>query len=508
MTIQVGSTMSLDQPAPDAPALARLVAEAEVVGPPPDDDIPLYAPRRKIYPQSVHGLFRKIKWAVLVVTLGIYYLTPFIRWDRGPNAPSQAVLIDFPNRRFYFFPIEIWPQEIYYLTGLLILAAMVLFLMNAVAGRVWCGYLCPQTVWTDLFFAIERLVEGDRREHMQRDSHKWTVGTYARKGIKHFLWLMVAWWTGGAWVLYFADAPTLVKQLATGEAPFIAYAWIGILTFTTYTLAGHMREQVCLYMCPWPRIQAALTDEYALNVTYRYDRGEPRCSAKKAEQLRAHNEPAGDCVDCLQCVHVCPTGVDIRGGANLGCIQCGLCIDACDRVMEKLDRPTGLIAYDTDMNIKRRMEGGTAVVNWLRLRTVLYAAVIAVVGGVMLYVLATRDSEGISVIHDRNPMYVRLSDGALRNAYTIRIVNKQLKYRDFIISIDGLPSTLVDFVGLPPRSDGRQLVSVGPDQTKEVRVTVTDYSTTPPTPSTTILFRLIDVDSGDVAEMRDHFFGP
>ena len=502
--------MSLDQATADATCLERLVADAEVGGNalPPEDEIPLYAPRRKIYPQSVHGTFRKIKWAVLLVTLGIYYILPFVRWDRGPNAPDQAVLIDFPARRFYFFSIEIWPQEIYYLTGLLIIAAITLFLMNAVAGRIWCGYLCPQTVWTDLFFAIERFVEGDRREHMQRDRQPWAAATWARKGVKHFLWLMVAWWTGGAWVLYFADAPTLVKDLATGEAPLIAYVWIGILTFTTYTLAGHMREQVCLYMCPWPRIQAALTDEYALNVTYRYDRGEPRCSVKKADQLRARGEPAGDCIDCLQCVHVCPTGVDIRGGADLGCIQCGLCIDACDNIMTKLGRPTGLIAYDTDLNIKARLEGKQPFYRLVRMRTILYAAIIAIVGGVMIYVLATRDSEGISVIHDRNPMFVRLSDGALRNAYTIRIVNKQLKYRNFIVSVDGLPSSLVDFVGLPPREDGRQLVDVGPDQTREVRVTVTDYSSTPPAPSTSILFKLIDVDSGEVAEMRDHFFGP
>ncbi|HET9717418.1 MAG TPA: cytochrome c oxidase accessory protein CcoG [Pseudolabrys sp.] len=477
-------------------------------GEPPQNEVPLYEPRRKIYPQSVRGKFRTIRWAVLLVTLGIYYLLPFVRWDRGPNAPSQAVLIDFPNRRFYFFFIEIWPQEVYYLTGLLILAALVLFLMNAVAGRIWCGYLCPQTVWTDLFFAIERLVEGDRREHMQRDGRKWTSETYARKGIKHCLWLAIAWWTGGAWVLYFADAPTLVKDLAAGEAPLIAYGWIAILTATTYSLAGHMREQVCLYMCPWPRIQAALTDEFALNVTYRYDRGEPRCSAKKADQLRVQGEPAGDCVDCLQCVHVCPTGVDIRGGANLGCIQCGLCIDACDAVMKRLGRPTGLIAYDTDLNIRRRLEGKEPFYKLVRTRTVLYAGIIVVVGGIMLYTLATRDSEGISVIHDRNPMFVRLSDGAIRNGYTIRIVNKRLKSRDFIVTVDGLPSTLVDFVGLPPRADGRQLVSVGPDQTKEVRVVVTDYSTIPPTSSTSILFKLIDINSGEVAEMRDHFFGP
>jgi cytochrome c oxidase accessory protein FixG len=508
MIVPAAPTMTLDQAHP-ASEFERLVAEAEVGGgEPPDDDIPLYAPRRKIYPQSVHGVFRRIKWAVLVVTLGIYYIVPFIRWDRGPNAPHQAVLIDFPTRRFYFFAIEIWPQEIYYLTGLLILAALTLFLMNAVAGRIWCGYLCPQTVWTDLFFAIERFFEGDRREHMQRDTHKWTLETYARKGAKHFVWLMVAWWTGGAWVLYFADAPTLVHDLATGQAPFIAYAFIGILTFTTYTLAGHMREQVCLYMCPWPRIQAALTDEYALNVTYRYDRGEPRCSAKKAEQLRAHGEPAGDCVDCLQCVHVCPTGVDIRGGADLGCIQCGLCIDACDTVMVKLGRAPGLIAYDTDLNIKARSQGRPQVFKLIRSRTLLYAAIIAIAGGIMVFTLATRDSEGISVIHDRNPMFVRLSDGSLRNGYTIRIVNKQLKSRDFIIGVDGVPSSLVDFVGLAPRADGRQLVSVGPDQTREVRVMVTDYSRTPPAPSTSVQFKLIDIESGEVAEMRDHFFGP
>ena len=501
------STIALDKARP-APALTRLVEAAEVGGEPPDDEIPLYAARRQIYPQSVHGLFRRIKWAVLLITLGIYYITPFIRWDRGPNAPNQAVLIDFPTRRFYFFPIEIWPQEVYYLTGLLILAAVALFLMNAIAGRIWCGYLCPQTVWTDLYFAVERFFEGDRREHMQRDARKWSLQTWARKGGKHFVWLMIAWWTGGCWVLYFADAPTLVHDLAVGQAPFIAYAFIGILTFTTYTLAGHMREQVCLYMCPWPRIQAALTDEYALNVTYRYDRGEPRCSVKKAEQLRSHGEPAGDCVDCLQCVHVCPTGVDIRDGASLGCIQCGLCIDACDTVMAKLGRTTGLIAYDTDINIKRRMEGKQAFFKLVRWRTVLYAAIIAIAGGIMIYTLATRDSEGISVIHDRNPMFVRLSDGALRNGYTIRIVNKQLKSRDFILSVDGLPSSLVDFVGLPPRADGRQLVSVGPDQTREVRVMVTDYSATPPAPSTSVLFKLIDIDSGEAAEMRDHFFGP
>ena len=234
---------------------------------------PLYAERQKVYPQSVQGTFRRLRGIILCATLGVYYLLAFVRWDRGPYAPSQAVLIDMEHRRFYFFFIEIWPQEFYYLTGLLIIASMTLFLMNAVAGRLWCGYLCPQTIWTDLFLLIERLTEGDRRERMQLEGSPWTLRRVRSFLLKHFLWLMVAWWTGGAWVLYFSDAPKLVADLATFNAPTIAYIWIGVLTLTTYFFAGYMREQVCTYMCPWPRIQAALTDEHALNVTYRYDRG-------------------------------------------------------------------------------------------------------------------------------------------------------------------------------------------------------------------------------------------
>jgi cytochrome c oxidase accessory protein FixG len=471
----------------------------------PEEEPPLYEARRKIYPQKVKGTYRRIKWAILFVTLGIYYLMPFVRWDRGPNAPGQAVLIDLEGRRFYFFFIEIWPQEVYYLTGLLIIAAMTLFLTNAVAGRIWCGYLCPQTVWTDLFQTIERWTEGDRREHLQRDRGGWTAERIARAGAKHFLWLMVAWWTGGAWVLYFADAPTLVRDLATLNAPLVAYLWIGILTFTTYTLAGHMREQVCLYMCPWPRIQAALTDEHALNVTYRYDRGEPRASVKKSLALRAKGEPVGDCVDCLQCVHVCPTGVDIRNGPDLGCIQCGLCIDACDAVMAKIGRPARLIAYDTDINIARRKAGETPIYNFVRGRTLLYTAIIALVGAIMTLALVTREAQSISVIHDRNPVFIQLSDGAIRNGYTVRIVNKRLERREFTLSVTGLAGSLVDFI--PPREDGRFVVEVGPDQTRELRVLVTDYGLTAPS-ATPITFHLYDVITGERAAARDNFRGP
>ena len=471
---------------------------------PEDDDQPFYEPHHKVYPQSVHGVFRRAKWLVLIVTLGIYYFTPFIRWDRGPGAPSQAVLLDLPNRRFYFFFIEIWPQEVYYFTGLLVLAALALFLMNAVAGRIWCGYLCPQTVWTDLFLAIERWTEGDRRERMKNDEGRWTASLVARKSLKHFLWLMAAWWTGGAWVLYFADAPTLVHDLATLQAPLIAYIWIGILTFTTYSLAGYMREQVCLYMCPWPRIQAALTDEDAFNVSYRFDRGDPRMSVKKSAAAHARGEPAGDCIDCYQCVAVCPTGVDIRDGPNLGCIQCGLCIDACDTVMTKLNRPTRLIAYDTDQNIRARMDGGPTTARIVRPRTLLYSAIILAVGALMVFGLTTRATTNISVIHDRNPEYVVLSDGGVRNAYTLRILNKHTDTRSFAISTDLAGATL-DVVGAET-VDGAQVAEVGPDQSRELRAIVSlDHSAVDSQP---IRFTITDKANGSIATALDNFRGP
>jgi cytochrome c oxidase accessory protein FixG len=465
---------------------------------------PLYEKRKKVYPQSVHGRFRRIKWTILSITLGVYYLLPFVRWNRGPGLPGQAVMVDFPNRRFYFFFIELWPQEVYYFTGLLILAAMALFLMNAVAGRLWCGYLCPQTVWTDLFYAVERWTEGDRRERMLSDKRGWTFKHIRQAILKHFLWIMIAWWTGGAWVLYFADAPTLVKDLATFQAPFVAYLWIGILTATTYVFAGHAREQVCIYMCPWPRIQAALTDEWALNVTYRRDRGEPRLSVKKAEQARAHGEIAGDCVDCHQCINVCPTGVDIRDGIQLGCIQCGLCIDACDTVMREIGRPTGLIGYDTDINVERRREGKLPVYRPIRARTLTYAAIIGIVGSIMVYTLATRSTMSINVLHDRNPLFVKLADGGIRNNYTVHILNKGPE-RSFAVELSGLPGAVLHIVGTEAQPDGRLIVEAAQDQTRELRMSVQVDPAHVPQKATDVDIKVTDTATGQIAHARDHF---
>lgn len=485
------------------PRLSRAADRAET--PAVGADVALYAPSKRIFPQAVRGQYRTIKWIVLAVTLGIYYALPFVRWDRGPHAPNQAVLIDFTRERFYFFFIELWPQEIYYFTGLLVLAAMTLFLMNAFAGRIWCGYLCPQTVWTDLFYAIERLVEGDRRERLKKQNEGFTLQRAAEKVLKHSIWLMIAWWTGGAWVLYFTDAPTLVKQLATFQAPMVAYLWIAILTFTTYSLAGFMREQVCTYMCPWPRIQAALTDEHALNVTYRYDRGEPRGSLKANLQRQSEGLPAGDCIDCNQCVAVCPTGVDIRNGLQLDCIQCGLCIDACDSVMEKVGKPLRLIAYDTDVNVKRRQCGQPEIFRPLRPRTFLYIGVIAVVGLVMLTALVMRHQVAISVMHERNPMFVTLKDGSVRNAYTVRLSNKALEPRTFVVSISGLDSPVLSLAGQSSKSEA--VVEIGPDQTTEIRLFVSAHLS-PGSQQSSIRFAVRDRTSGEAAFTDNYFKGP
>ncbi len=272
-----------------------------------DSELKLYEARKAVHPQRIDGTFRRLKWAIMVVTLAIYYITPWIRWDRGPYAPNQAVLVDLANRRFYMFGIEIWPHEFYYVAGLLIMAGIGLFLVTSAVGRAWCGYSCPQTVWTDLFQHVDRFVDGDRNARMRLDKAPWTVSKFARRMFKWGIYLFIAFWTGGAWIMYFADAPTLVVDFWTGEAAFVAYATVGILTATTFIFGGFMREQVCIYMCPWPRIQAAMMDEKSLQVTYKDWRGEPRGSVKKAEKQPGALATASIATSALRCAPLAST---------------------------------------------------------------------------------------------------------------------------------------------------------------------------------------------------------
>ena len=416
----------------------------------------LYASRVRVYPRAVNGPVRRLKWVVLILCLAVYYLAPWLRWDRGPGHPDQALLIDLPNRRGYFFAIEIWPQEVYYLAGLLILAAVALFFVTSLFGRLWCGYACPQTVWTDLYLLAERLIEGDRAVRMQRDRARWTVGKAARKAAKHAVWLLIALLTGGAWVMYFYDAPSLVRDILALRPSQGALFFIGLFTATTYLLAGWAREQVCTYMCPWPRFQSAMVDRSTLTVMYRDWRGEPRGKIRKGGLLQAH----GDCIDCHSCVHVCPTGIDIRDGLQLQCIGCGLCIDACNEVMRRLGRPQGLIAFTSQAmreaagsatvaaDLTRAVERGV-----LRPRTAVYSAVLLVGAAAMLWSLLARSDFELSVLADRAPLYVRLSDGSVRNAYTVKIVNRSARPRGYVLSVTGLPGGRLTIAGQDESAD-------------------------------------------------------
>jgi cytochrome c oxidase accessory protein FixG len=429
------------------------------------EDRSLYAGRQKVYPKLAHGRFRTVKWLVMAVTLGIYYALPWLRWSRGPDLPDQAVLLDMGHERFFFFFLEIWPQEFYYVTGLLVLAALSLFLITSVAGRVWCGYACPQTVWTDLMIVVERFWQGDRNQRIALDKRPWGPVKLFRKGMTHLTWLAIGLATGGAFVFYFRDAPTLAGELIAGTAPAIAYLFLGLFTLTTYVLGGIAREQVCTYMCPWPRIQGAMVDHETLLVSYRAWRGEPRAPHKKGQSW----EGRGDCVDCAACVAVCPAGIDIRDGAQLECIQCALCIDACNDIMAKVGRPRGLIAYDTIARQEAAAEGKAAPLRILRPRTLLYVGLISLVGLIMLAAVANRSTLQINVLADRNPPWVLLSDGGIRNGYTVKILNKQHEPRVFTLSARGLPEARLAIVGMSADSG----IRVTTDDLREIRVFVT-----------------------------------
>lgn len=396
--------------------------------------IRLFEKQKRIYPKRVWGMFRKIKWLVMIVTLGIYYLAPWLRWDRGPDAPNQAILIDIPHSRAYFFFIEIWPQEVYYITGILILAAVALFFVTSLFGRVWCGYMCPQTVWTDLFVWVERIFQGDRNNRMKLDKSPYDFNKFWRKAATHSAWLLIGLCTGGAWVFYFNDAPTLMEQIINLDIPWSVGGWIIALTGSTYLMAGFAREQVCTYMCPYARFQSAMFDKDSLIIGYDKARGEPRGSHKAGESW----EGRGHCIDCTACVQVCPTGIDIRDGLQMECIACGMCVDACNNVMDKLELPHGLIRYDTLHNQERRAKGEAERTNLLRMRTFYYAAILCIAGGVMLYGLITRSPMELHVLHDRNPLFVKLSDGTIRNGYDIKILNKTHEDKTYSLIVEGL----------------------------------------------------------------------
>jgi cytochrome c oxidase accessory protein FixG len=452
----------------------------------------LYVARQHIHPKAVHGTFRTLKWAFMAVLLIIYYGTPWLRYDRGPDIPGQAVLVDLAHSRLFFFFIEVWPEEFYLATGLLVLAALGLFLATALAGRLWCGYACPQTVWTDLFIKVEEWVEGDRAARIRLDKAPWSVNKLIRRTVKHIVWILIAAGTGGAWVFYFDDAPTLTRQLLTFDAPLVAYSTIAILTATTYVMAGFMREQVCTYMCPYSRFQGAMMDGDSYTTTYKLDRGEPRGAYRKGESFLGR----GDCIDCTQCVAACPAGIDIRDGQQLECINCGLCIDACDDVMTKIGRPTGLIAWDTLNNLNLRLSGKADEHNPIRARTIIYTFLIMLVGTIMATAMTVRAPFKFSVQHDRDPLFVVLADGSIRNGFTVKIENRHYQDEDFQITLRDLPEADLKIAGENLAEDGGIVVRVPADQVRSYRAYVhLPRNAKPNSDSVPVTFNILDLDT-------------
>ena len=469
----------------------------------------LFVNRPKVYPADIHGPFRRLKWLVVGLLLAVYYVTPWLRWDRGPGIPDQAVLVDMVGRRAYFFFIEIWPQEVYYLTGLLIIGAFAIFVASAMVARLWCGYTCPQTVWSDLFMWVERKIEGGRTDRIRLDKAPLGAAKILKKTAKHGAWIIISLLTGGAWIFYFNDAPTLLRQMAHGEVSSGVLLFTGIFAFTTYFFAGWAREQICIYVCPWRSYQSAMMDEDTFVVTYQDWRGENRHPVRKSQSWEERAaEGWGDCVDCKLCVHVCPTGTDIRKGQQISCIGCGLCVDACNSVMEQMGRPGNLILYDSQSNQIAKTEGKPATVRLIRPRTIVYGLIMLTVACVMAAALALRPSVEVSVLRDRAPLFVTLSTGDIQNAYTIKILNKTHTARDYAVGLSGLPAARLSLAGQGGDVAAALNLSAAADSVATYRILVRTPAGSVASGSSDVSVVVTDKASGEAARHASVFMAP
>lgn len=387
----------------------------------------------RVHAKRMDGAFRNFKWFAAAFWISLF-IGPYLRWDG-----HQAILWDIPNRQFHIFGLTILPQDIWMLAAILLFFAMLLAASTAIAGRVWCGYFCFQTVWMDVFTWIEEKIQGNPNKRMALDKSPWNAEKIKLKGTTELIFLVLSFLTAFSFLAYFTDAIQLWVDLFTGHAGWFFTAAISVMTVATYLFASKMREQTCMWFCPYARIQGAMIDKETVVPTYDRDRGEPRGRMKRAKP--GEEAPKlGDCIDCNLCVAVCPTGIDIRNGQQIGCITCGLCIDACDSVMDKLDKPRGLVRYASMVEF----EGKVLPPLFKRPRVIVYSTIMSIAAGVMIYGLATIAPMKLNILHERAPLFVLLSDGSIQNKFIIKVVNKTDKPMMVQLSADGIAGMSVE----------------------------------------------------------------
>jgi cytochrome c oxidase accessory protein FixG len=385
----------------------------------------LYKKREKLYVREVHGLFAGLRIAAMAALLGIYYGLPWLTWDG-----RQAVLFDLPERKFHIFSLTFWPQDFFFLSMLLIIAAIALFMFTALAGRLWCGYACPQTVWTEIYMWMERKIEGTSRQQKKRDQGPRNAAYFGVKGAKHGVWLLFSLWTGFTFVGYFSPIQELWTNFLTWNLGPWETFWIFFYGFATYGNAGFMREQVCIYMCPYARFQSVMFDHDTLIISYDEKRGDPRGSRKRGTP--SADAGLGDCIDCSLCVQVCPVGIDIRDGLQYQCIGCAACVDVCDEVMDKMGYPRGLVKYTTENALKGKQT------KLVRPRILIYVGILAFVSSALVYALLARVPLELDIIRDRNALYTETDQGLVQNVYNLKIINMDAKPQRYNLSVSGI----------------------------------------------------------------------
>jgi cytochrome c oxidase accessory protein FixG len=408
----------------------------------------LYQKRIPIFPRSIHGRFRRLKWVVLALAYGVFFGLPWLPWQRGAE-PSQALLLDIAARKFYIFSVVFYPQDLILLSVLLFIAATLLFFVTSLVGRAFCGYFCFQTVWTDFFVWVERLIQGERPARIRLYKQPWNAEKMLKLGATHLIWVLVAFWTAFTFAAYFTYAPQFFTDFVAGQAHPTAYLTVGVLTLSTYIAAGLAREQICTYICPYGRFQGVMYDPETLAVAYDEKRGEGalgraalRTGMKTLDER--HAQQHGDCIDCTLCVQVCPVGIDIRNGLQYSCISCGLCIDACNSIMRSVGFPLGLIRYDSEVNLERPQPSKPQF-HWKRLKVLGYGAALLGMSSFLILSIASRSDFDQTVSQVRSPLYVLLSDGSIRNRYQVRITNRASHDETYHIGVRGIPETAADF---------------------------------------------------------------